>query len=219
MVSPFELETLIFLAIARACVPPEYWAGGVLCYGDDIIVPTEFAGDVVATLRFFGFTPNPRKTFVEGWFRESCGGDFYRGQPVRALYVKENPNEPQQLITLANGIRALGLRDCPGHPGLSWTFNAWLRTLDVLPSAIRVCRGPSCLGDIVIHDEPARWASRVRNGIRYLRAYKPIQRFIGWSKWHPEVCYATALYGGGETRGVIPRSGISGYKRGWVSYS
>lgn len=69
----FELETLIFAAIIHGC-------GGKIgtdsfVYGDDIIIPTELSGDVLAALRYFGFTPNPRKTFVSGPFRESCGGD------------------------------------------------------------------------------------------------------------------------------------------------
>lgn len=214
----FELETLIFLAIARALVPEHQWHQ-VWVYGDDIIVPTEYSKDVIAGLKFLGFSPNPRKTYVDGWFKESCGGDFFRGSPVRATYLKEEPNEPQHFISLANGLRALGLRDCPDNFGLSWTFRAWLRALDCIPSNIRSCRGPSELGDIVIHDVPEQWGVRVRNSVRYFRSYKPVQRYISWRKWHPEAAFASILYGAGTSRGVIPRGGVEAYKLGWVPRS
>jgi len=68
----FELETTVFTAIALA-VHPELTPGkDLFVYGDDIIVPTDVASDVLWALRFCGFTPNESKTFT-GAFRESCG--------------------------------------------------------------------------------------------------------------------------------------------------
>ena len=85
----FELETAIFAALISAVSERIKFGSNAWVYGDDIIVPSEFASDVIISLKFFGFTPNERKTFLEGPFRESCGGDFYDGQAVRPYYITE----------------------------------------------------------------------------------------------------------------------------------
>jgi len=155
----FELETIIFATLARTVIDDE---GGdpdsVMCYGDDLIVPTCHYKSVVAGLRLFGFTPNPNKTFAEGPFRESCGGDYWEGTPVRAHFLKELPDEPHHWISLANGLRRMAKSD-PRHPR-RWDVvrTAWLRALDPIPGHIRRCRGPESLGDVVIHDDPEKWA-------------------------------------------------------------
>ena len=69
----FELETLIFAALARALPGFVEGVDTVKVFGDDIIVSKHLARPLLAVLRFCGFTPNQRKTFLEGPFRESCG--------------------------------------------------------------------------------------------------------------------------------------------------
>lgn len=209
----FELETLVFYALSCAVVPD----GDVLVYGDDIIVPTTHAQDVLAVLQYFGFTPNRRKTFTEGNFRESCGGDYFSGVAVRPLYLKDIPDEPQKWISLVNGIRLLA-RQIYGDFG-SWNpmFRPWLAALDCIPAHIRRLRGPEELGDIVIHDDPEFWNVRVRSCVRRIRCYRPISAFYGWNHWKPSVVLASALYGV-DGRGPSPR-GTSGYKVGWVAWS
>jgi len=78
----FPLESLLFAAICSASGAgiPGY---DFLVYGDDIIVRQKHASAVLDLLKYCGFRPNPRKTFVEGPFRESCGADWYHGQDVR----------------------------------------------------------------------------------------------------------------------------------------
>lgn len=158
----FELETLIFACLARTVVTLE---GGdplkVKCYGDDLIVPSIHYRGVVAALRFFGFTPNMNKTFAEGPFRESCGGDFWSGVPVRAHFIEKLPNEPHQWISLANGLRRLAIDHSDDDPRWSVVRRAWLRALDPIPSHIRRCRVPETLGDVVIHDKAEFWGITV----------------------------------------------------------
>lgn len=62
-------------------------------FGDDIIVLSHLYGDVVQALTASGFTVNEKKSFSTGPFRESCGGDFFKGFPVRGIYVKRMNNE------------------------------------------------------------------------------------------------------------------------------
>lgn len=194
----FELETTIFAAIAIAAMRGSALPGkNLFVYGDDIIVPSEFSDDVVSALKFFGFTPNKRKTFKEGNFRESCGGDYFQGDSVRACYLKKDPNEPQKLISLANGIRRLAAQGSFTPNDRGRLLRAWFRCLDLLPSDVRRCRGPEALGDIVIHDTEDKWDTRWRNGrnIRYIRVYRPARyKRVRWSGFNARVQLAAALY-------------------------
>lgn len=255
----FELETLIFLCIARAVheyqnfrnsthlqsdigclVKGELVLSGseiITVYGDDIIIPTTIAEDVITALDFFGLTTNKDKSFITGPFRESCGGDYFGGLDVRPHFLKESPSEPQQYITLANGLHRCGKNAVSNNKRNLPYHRAWLSCLDALPSAIRACKGPEELGDIVIHQETDRWIEtrRERGGIYYIRCYRPMKpKRLSWNLWHPGVVLACATYGasdGSVSRvgverkfydlgGVYPRqSTLLSHKIGWVSQS
>lgn len=60
----------------------------VRIYGDDIIVPVEFANDVTDCLEAFGFKVNSNKSYVTGLFRESCGKEYYAGHDVSVVRVR-----------------------------------------------------------------------------------------------------------------------------------
>lgn len=214
----FELESLIFAAIcfAAGCGCP-----GVdfSVYGDDIIVPTEKARTVLAALSFFGFTANSRKTFVSGPFRESCGGDFFEGVPVRAHYVKEVPTSPAEWISLANGLRRLSKQDSSVSFECSPYFQAWKVALGFIPKQIRQLRGPEQFGDLVIHDDIFPFHQRADfPGQRFIRIWKPVATSLDWKHWKPGVVMAAALYGLPQ-EGVIPRDAVSGYKVDYLPFS
>jgi hypothetical protein len=199
----FELETLIFFTLAVS-LGDSY--SSVKVYGDDIIVPTESASRLLSALRFYGFEPNERKTFISGRFRESCGGDFFDGAAVRPHYQKNYLEEPQQWIALHNGLRRLNRPDL--------TASAENLCLQRLPAAIRRCVGPVVLGDVVLHrkleacdGEPSHsgWCGR------FFRAYTSVPRRLSLSNWHPSVVLASALYGI-LSDGVSPRGHVKGYK-------
>lgn len=210
----FELETILFKTLCDTVIGSRV----SYAYGDDLIVPMKDSKAILAALAFFGFTPNDKKTFCEGPFRESCGGDFFNGKPVRAHYIKEIPSEPQQWIALANGLKRM-------DPNLIYSHSAWRYCLDQIPKAIRDCRGPSWLGDIVIHDEcqPTyrSYSTRV-NGKRYehspthfYRVYRPMARKFRLDL-HFTYRVATAAASLGVPAEVSPRDSISGYKLDWV---
>jgi hypothetical protein len=224
----FELETVIFLAICLAiCEDRDSGNEVVSVFGDDIIVPTRSSEDVITGLRFFGFKVNGRKTFTSGVFRESCGGDFFLGMGVRPYFLKDNLNEPQDFVALANGLRRMAMQ----FPQTLWPriMRVWFRILDRIPNQIRSCRGPQELGDIVIHDDQERWSTRWRSSIRYLRCYRPATySYVRWEGFAYEVQYAAALYGvilagplasKGHGSYLIPRDGVRGYKVGWTPFS
>lgn len=113
----FALETLIFGALVYG-VTQKYNAAlwhqkdkqidftkSVAIYGDDIIVPSAIARDVLFILEQAGHKPNLKKTFVEGPFRESCGADFVSGTPVRPFFLRRIPKNVKDFYHLVNSMR------------------------------------------------------------------------------------------------------------------
>lgn len=62
-------------------------------FGDDIIMPSQYATEFCEVLSDFGLKVNLNKSFITGPFRESCGGDYLNGFNVRGVYIKEINNE------------------------------------------------------------------------------------------------------------------------------
>ena len=86
----FELETLIFWALAWACTSlTGEDTEKVSVYGDDIIVPTRVVDLLMATLTWCGFNLNREKSYWDGGFRESCGADWLHGEDVRPVFKKD----------------------------------------------------------------------------------------------------------------------------------
>lgn len=229
----FELETLIFLSLVAALTGRASIGVQTFAFGDDLIIPSESSKDVAALLSFCGFAVNWEKSCVDGPFRESCGGDFFDGEAVRPYFLKESPNEPQQLIAMANGLKRTANGDFVRE---HFVYRAWRTILEGLPSEIRSCRGPNDLGDIVIHDDRDRWRTRWRSGVRYIRVYRPAKsRKVSWQNFRSDVVLASAVYGlasGLPTTsrdgkgipwsgraGIVPRDPVLGYKTGWVAFS
>jgi len=111
----FELETLIFFAMACACCEElgiSYSVGENLhVYGDDVIIPRGAFLLFQEMSEICGFTLNEEKSYESGIFFESCGHDFYKGYNVRPYLIKE-----KRLTTLhdafyvANSVRAIQAR-------------------------------------------------------------------------------------------------------------
>jgi hypothetical protein len=103
----FELESLIFYSLALAVcdylgllVTPIFRENGALekgfpieVYGDDIIVPVSAYSLLEEVLQWCGFELNSKKSFCHGYFRESCGADWFFGFDVRPWYLKKEVSE------------------------------------------------------------------------------------------------------------------------------
>lgn len=214
----FELETLIFAAIAKVACGEDDW--DVTVYGDDIIVPTQHSQSVISALKWFGFTPNKRKTFTSGVFRESCGSDYFGTKAVRPYTLEIIPYEPQHWISVANGLRRASRNlDLPGG-GLGCFSSAWFYAVDRLPTApvpIRTYRGPEELGDICLHDRKAVWHTREcpDTGVQQVRCYTPVGMTYDLARFRPDVVLASALIGV-SSDGPSPRGAVVGMKPTWI---
>ena len=112
----FPLQTALFAAAAAASISlsdgiqamPKAWSehnlGGLYSvFGDDIIVKPDASHRLLWLLQWMGFFPNTKKCFTSGWFRESCGFDFYQGFNVRPFFLRKLRTE-QDLNVAFNGL-------------------------------------------------------------------------------------------------------------------
>lgn len=93
----FPVEALCFWCICFAALRNEGLSRSqalesVYVYGDDIIVPTKYALQVIQLLEYFGLKANLDKCCISGYFRESCGVDAYEGTDVTPIRLKRRWN-------------------------------------------------------------------------------------------------------------------------------
>lgn len=109
----FPLQTLIFYALAKG-IDYQFNAerGLVSCYGDDLIFPSANMPFFERLCSHLGLVINADKSFSSGGFRESCGGDYYRGMDVRPFqpkWVSSDCCDKTQILALSyylfNGFR------------------------------------------------------------------------------------------------------------------
>ena len=109
----FPVETLFFYCIIKAVGNLLKVKGTFSVYGDDLIYPRRIHPYVLRVFGELGIKINEDKTFVDSFFRESCGGDFYRGVDVRPCLLPEvetshlkGKRYAAYLYKVANGLRA-----------------------------------------------------------------------------------------------------------------
>jgi hypothetical protein len=133
----FPIEAMVFLTVVYFGIEQELkrpltrhdvksMAGSVRVYGDDIIVPVDYVYAVISALELFGFKINANKSFWNGKFRESCGGDYYDGHDVTPVKVRRkfptslrDVEEVQSLVALRNLFYTNGLWKTARHLDLA----------------------------------------------------------------------------------------------------
>jgi len=93
----FVFTTLLFMGIERANgtrftrhAQFNEFVGQVRVFGDDIIVPVHTTGDVIFYLELFGAKVNSTKSFWTGKFRESCGSEYFDGEDVTIVKLRQD---------------------------------------------------------------------------------------------------------------------------------
>lgn len=181
----FPVETLVFWALATsACLDDEY----VYAYGDDLIVPTQSYNRIVYILEWCGFKVNENKSFSDGPFRESCGGDFLFGESVNYVKYRKNgltPEDKESQIQFVNNCIAMyGNTIAYGYPtgeGLLISTATLLcpRTLCGSPSTIRL-PGTDSINYV---QKYIKWNSRFQEQYLYYSGNVPIKegQYDGWA--------------------------------------
>lgn len=186
----FELETALFAAtclhIARREGVTLIARHNFSVYGDDIIVPTEIAGQVADALKLLGFILNMEKSFVGGPFRESCGGDYFKGVDVRPVYQDCVPDDPSTLFSLHNRLARLP------HKGIQGLEATLAKVRSFIPFPFNRLGGPERYGDTVLHGVEPRL--RVRNSIPQLQTLASPRLVFPLRRWSWDQAVATMLY-------------------------
>ena len=120
----FPLQTMVYTIICYGTLLEhfklepnssnlEYVSKQVRVFGDDIIVPNFVVEKVVDYLHLFQLKVNLSKSFSTGFFRESCGGDYYKGYCVTPLKIRvvdySSPQGQQMLLDVSNEAFSKGL--------------------------------------------------------------------------------------------------------------
>jgi hypothetical protein len=85
----FELETLLFLALAlHVCGCLGLETKNVSVFGDDVIIPKKAYPLFKELSTLIGFTVNSKKSHADDRFRESCGVHYYEQCDTKPLYIK-----------------------------------------------------------------------------------------------------------------------------------
>lgn len=100
----FELESLIFWALTRSVAFLSRSKGTISVYGDDIIAPRDVALHLKRVLPYFGFILNKDKSYIHGFYRESCGKAWLFGSDVTPVYHREYITTMTQVIRLYNQL-------------------------------------------------------------------------------------------------------------------
>lgn len=88
----FPVECIIFCLAAELAVRRTYNSlqkvKTVRVFGDDIILPTYAAQELLTILDSLGFTVNTDKSFWSGFFREACGTEAWYGHDIAPCRFK-----------------------------------------------------------------------------------------------------------------------------------
>lgn len=178
----FELESLIFLALARACGDHN-----AVAYGDDIICSRDVSTLLVKTLNFVGFSVNAEKTFLDGLFFESCGTDWFCGENVRPFFLKGKLSDEQSatddtasknldaiVYQYANSVSSIASSVGLGYYRDRRYFSTWRSFLQAvpIPDRYRIPAGFNPRGGFEVDWDERCNTSLSASGFRYL-GFKP----------------------------------------------
>jgi hypothetical protein len=148
-------------------------------YGDDIIIPVDYTDAVVQYLESYALKVNVDKSFRDGFFRESCGADYYNGYAVKPVYSRQIPHD--------------AAREWQAEHVLAWTSTAnqfyelgmWHLTQAIRDMLERVLRSPipRCRSDgegiffkSLLFDTDLRWNRDLCGWKQRRIVYQPIKR-------------------------------------------
>ncbi|DAD52689.1 RNA-directed RNA polymerase [ssRNA phage SRR7976301_4] len=180
----FELESLIFWVLARATASLIRARGRILVYGDDIVVSSSLARMLSRVLPWFGFIVNDSKSFIDGPFRESCGGWYTSGMDVTPIFYRERLNDMTSVIRLGNQIMGW-LLAVPGYvysgeAAVSLSLALWNCIYDIVPKSLHGGQSFERTDALVTGDAPRRRLQQISVGV------EDVPMLGAYLQWHHE---------------------------------
>lgn len=167
----FPVESLMFLTVAvsvallqRRLQPSvenvTSLSGKVAVFGDDIIVPTDCRDLLQRSLEVLNFEVNQAKTYSEGFFRESCGVDCYKGECVTPIYWQGPCNgRPESVASTVD------------------VANNFYKSFYIVTSQYLASTTPPLIGTVHADSDSFGFISRVGTWFPQKRWNKALQRF------------------------------------------
>jgi hypothetical protein len=162
----FPVMALTIWALLTASAPNADTRESILVYGDDVIVPTAFAESAMAVLESFGLKINRDKSCIQGFFKESCGMDAFKGvdvTPVRLRTVwaeSPRPDVYSSWIAYANAF---------------WDRRLY-NTYEYIVTRLEAIYGPIPGDDISFKRYPSLRVSHANRGLFKRRTNKNLQK-------------------------------------------
>lgn len=215
----FPLMTLILLSLIYATLCEHNRTRSlfidwdqVFVFGDDLIVPSDMFAPVCDVIEQAGLIVNRDKSYFQGPFRESCGGDYYKGYDVTPFYVRSLASNHEVYVAL--------------NQVLEWTARHNLSLPNTLDLLLGFIDGPPLLVPEWSNPDSGIRTSLVSRRYKELRP-RPVQRrlvntelamplavggFLVSSRDSPDLFYTPRLY---KTRYVVrgqrlPRGYLNG---------
>jgi len=228
----FELETILFWALARAT--EEYVEETnaerarpffPLMFGDDHIMSPKGAAFHCSVLEELGLEVNRKKTFLTGPFRESCGVDRWDRIDCRQIYLDGDIDGKKEVLIFANKIAEISEKLFGAHPRQTRFRRAWSRVAGILGNSVP--RGPAGHPETFLHDvrdwvisyntrRHGPWVTCIKGWLWVPNTDIPDQLKFPAESEGPQLAYALI---GGQSEGSLIRSAITRPVQHWFRIS
>lgn len=194
----------------------------IFVYGDDIVVPTDWAPRCIQVLEDAGLRVNTSKSCIHGYFRESCGVDAFKGTNVTPIRLKKlwsgRPGDGTAFVSYTSLANALLEK---GYKGTSDLMVALVEgTYGELPYGTRTSGFPC---KIIRDRSVAERFNLKRIRTRWNRHYQRLEFMVKFASprridstldgWPRLLRDMTLGSGENPSQVVVPRSTL--IKRGW----
>jgi len=226
----FPVEALVFwsisvTAIARA-LGLDLLEASRLCYvyGDDIICPTNTYSEVVQALTDAGLLVNKNKSFVRGYFRESCGVDAFYGTNVTPTKLsKLFPVDRSEGVAYAAWVSYANAFEAKGYTHVAFTIFGALEKLfgpvpygtDLSPFPCRIVSDPSKAEELnsqFLKRRVSKRYQRVEFYVTYIKSPKHDTNLDGWARLNRDL-----LMGTGDDPSIFTLPGEAKAFSGWMA--
>ena len=104
----FPIMSIVHWALIKAVIKVQCRSNPhskrLFIFGDDLILPSSLAEEIMNVLPNYGLKFNITKSFYRGKFRESCGIHAYHGENITPIYVKCLPHRAIDATSLSSVI-------------------------------------------------------------------------------------------------------------------
>lgn len=223
----FPVEAIVFWCLVKAGIQCLYGSSvsrtaNVYVFGDDILFPVELTEGAVYGLTSAGLRVNMSKTYKQGFFRESCGVDAYRGTDITPLRLRK--------VDVGSASNCVGLCDLAkrarlqGFEQLSATIYSQVRTAArVLP----LSNNPDCQGlteyngpswtSLIKYEKQMRWNRKLHiweTPTRLLKASIEMPEIHDW--YHVQDSIMRITRGGSDRQTEYPIPYRERLEYGWT---